>query len=66
MKQHVKQLKDLHQFDIVLKGDIKSIIENPREWAEKIAEDKIMEEMPRYLKARTLGENFAREINSNS
>ena len=58
----MKQLKELHQFDIVLTGDIKKIIENPQEWAEQSAEDALMREVPRYLKAKTLGENFAREI----
>ena len=58
----MKQLKELHQFDIALKGDIKAIIENPQEWAEEFAENAIVEEVPRYLKAKTLGENFAREI----
>ena len=58
----MKQLKDLHQFDIALEGDIKEIIENPQEWAEEQAESAIMKEVPRYLRAKTLGENFAREI----
>ena len=65
MKKHVKLLKELHQsLDIVLTGDINKIIENPQEWAEKFAEDALMKEVPRYLKAKTLGENFAREITS--
>ena len=58
----MKQLKELHQFDIALEGDIKKIIENPQEWAEEFAENALMKEVPRYLKAKTLGENFAREI----
>ena len=58
----MKQLKELQQFDIALEGDIKEIIENPQEWAEQFAEDVIMKEVPRYLKAKNLGENFAREI----
>ena len=59
----MKLLKELHQsLDIVLTGDIKKIIDNPQEWAEEFAEDVIMKEVPRYLKAKTLGENFAREI----
>ncbi len=62
MKQLVKQLKELQKFDITLEGSIEDIIENPQEWAENFAEEAIMKEMPRYLKARTLGENFAREI----
>ena len=58
----MKQLKELQKFDIALEGSIEDIIENPQEWAENFAEEAIMKEMPRYLKARTLGENFAREI----
>ena len=58
----MKQLKELHQFDITIEGDIKEIIADPGAWAEKFAEDIIMKEVPRYLKAKTLGENFAREI----
>ena len=63
LRKHVKQLKELHQsLDIVLTGDIEDIMANPQEWAEKFAEDALMKEVPRYLKAKTLGENFAREI----
>ena len=59
----MKQLKELHQsLDIVLTGDINKIIENPQEWAENFAEDVIMKEVPRDLKAKTLVENFSREI----
>ena len=59
----MKQLKELHQsLDITLTGYIEDIMANPQEWAEKIAEDALMKEVPRYLKAKTLGENFAREI----
>ena len=60
----MKQLKELHQFDITLEGDIKAIIESPQEWAEQFAEDAIMKEVPRYQKAKKLGENFARNITS--
>ena len=60
----MKQLKELHQFDIALTGDIKKIVENPQEWAEEFAESAIMKEVPRYLKAKNLGEKFAREITS--
>ena len=58
----MKQLKELHQFDITIEGDIKEIIADPGAWAEKFAEGAILKEVPRYLKAKTLGENFAREI----
>ena len=58
----MKQLKALHDFDITLEGNIKEIIADPGAWAEKFAEDVVVKEVPRYLKAKTLGENFAREI----
>ena len=59
----MKQLKELHQsLEITLSGNIEDIMANPQEWAEQFAEDAIMKEVPRYLKAKTLGENFAREI----
>ena len=59
----MKQLKELHQsLEITLTGNIEDIMANPQEWAEKFAEDTLMHEVPRYLKAKTLGENFAREI----
>ena len=35
---------------------------DPQAWAEEVAESIIMKEVPRYLKAKNLGENFAREI----
>ena len=60
----MKQLKDLHNFDITLEGDIKEIINDPQAWAEQFAESAILKEVPRYLKAKNLGENFAREITS--
>ena len=59
----MKQLKELHQsLEITLTGDIEDIMANPQEWAEQFAEEALMKEVPRYLKAKTLGENFAREI----
>ena len=60
----MKQLKELHNFNISLEGDIKEIIADPSAWAEEFAESVIVKEVPRYLKAKTLGENFAREITS--
>ena len=61
----MKLLKELHQsLDIVLTGNIKEIIADPGAWAEQFAEDTLMKEVPRYLKAKNLGEKFAREITS--
>ena len=63
LKKHAKQLKELLKFDIDLPQDsIEAIIENPAEWAEEIAENAIMSEIPRYYNAKKLGEKFAREI----
>ena len=59
----MKQLKELHQsLEITLEGKIEDLMANPQEWAEQFAEDVVVKEFPRYLKAKTLGENFAREI----
>ena len=41
---------------------MEAIIENPAEWAEEIAENAIMSQIPRYNNAKDLGEKFAREI----
>jgi len=60
----VKSLKELHQFSIDIEGDIKEIIADPGGWAERFAENVILKEVPRYLKAKNLGEQFAREITS--
>ena len=62
MRRLVKRLKELQQFDIALSGDIKEIIENPQEWAEEFAEKALVKEVPTYLKAKKIGEKFAREI----
>ena len=58
----MKQLKELQKFDITLEGNIENIMSDPQAWAEEVAESIIMKEVPRYLKAKNLGENFAREI----
>ena len=65
LKKHGNSLKALHQFDIPLpkREEIKEIIADPGAWAEEFGENSIMKYgLPRYLKAKTLGENFAREI----
>ena len=64
MKKHAKSLRELLKFDIELTGDIEAIMDNPQEWAEKFAEDAILKELPRYRKAKKMGEEFARKITS--
>ena len=62
LRKHAKQLRELHQFNLELTGDIVKILENPQEWAEKTAEEAIMGKLDVYKKAKKLGEEFAREI----
>ncbi len=63
LKKLAKQLKELLRFDIELPQDgMEAIIENPAEWAEEIAENAIMSQIPRYNKAKDLGEKFATKI----
>ena len=65
MKRLVKQLREQLNFNISLEGDIDTIMENPSEWAEQISENIIMGEVPRFIKAKNLGEKFARKIVEN-
>ena len=58
----MSNLKALHKFEVALEGDIEEIIDNPREWAEQIAEREILKYLPLYTKAFKLGEEFANEI----
>jgi len=58
----VSNLKELHKFEIELDGDVEEIIDNPRDWAEQIAEREILKHLPLYSKAVKLGEEFANEI----
>ena len=62
LRKHAKRLRELHQFNLELTGDIVKILENPQEWAEKTAEEAIMGKLDVYKKAKKLGEEFAREI----
>ena len=62
LRKHAKYLRELTKFDIELTGNIEEILENPQEWAEELAISAILEEVPRYQKAKEAGERFAREI----
>ena len=62
MREYAKNLKQLNKFKVELEGDVSKIIENPKEWAEKFAEQAIIQNIPRYLEAKVLGEEFANEI----
>ncbi len=62
MIEYAKKLKALNKFDIKLEGNIQSIMENPREWAELHAEKVVVENIPRYMNAKELGKEFADEV----
>ena len=52
----------MNKFDIKFKGKVEEIIKNPKEWAEKFAEHTVIDNIPRYIKAKKLGKEFADEI----
>ena len=62
MIEYAKKLKQLNKFKVELEGDVPEIINNPKEWAEKFAEQAIIQNIPRYLEAKRLGKGFANEI----
>ena len=64
LKKHAKSLRELLKFDIELTGKIEEILDDPQAWAEKFAEDAILKELPRYQKAKKMGEEFAERITS--
>ena len=66
MIEYAKKLKQLNKFKVELQGDDPEIINNPKEWAEKFAEQAIIQNIPRYLEAKKLGKEFADGIKSNS
>ena len=63
--EYAKKLKSLNKFDIEFEGNIQSIIESPREWAELFAEKVVVENIPRYMNAKELGREFADDIKNN-
>ena len=63
--EYAKKLRELNKFDINFEGDVKDIIENPKEWAEKFAEKVVVQNIPLYLEAKELGKEFASEIKDN-
>ena len=65
MIEYANKLKSLNKFDIEFEGNIQSIIESPREWAELFAEKVVVENIPRYMNAKELGREFADEIKNN-
>ena len=64
LRESVSKIKDLNKFDIDIDGDIAEIIEDPKVWAEKITNKILLQNVNRIMKARKLGEEFGKKINS--
>ncbi len=62
LREYVSKIKDLHKIDIEIDGDISEIILDPKEWAGKIANKILLENVNRIMKARKLGEEFGKTI----
>lgn len=64
MKEYVSKIKNLKDnINIDLDGDIADIIQDPKTWAESIAEAMIAQNAEKLIQARKLGEEFAKTIN---
>ena len=66
LREHVKLLRELFQFDLELPGKITDYLDNDlkpvSEMAESAAESAIVGKLDVYKKAKKMGEEFAREI----
>ena len=62
MKQLVKELKLLQNFKIQFEDSIEEILNSPREWAERVAEEQIILHINKYEKAKKLGKQFAKKL----
>ena len=65
--EFVTQLKDLNNIEVEIpKGNIKSIIENPSQYAKDFIEVSFAKFIPRYIKSYKLGKDFGKKLNDNS
>ena len=65
--EFVTQLKDLNDIEVEIpKGNIKSIIENPSQYAKDFIEVSFAKFIPRYIKSYKLGKEFGKELNVKS
>ena len=62
--EFVTQLKDLNDIEVEIpKGNIKSIIENPEQYAKDFIEVSFAKFIPRYIKSYKLGKDFGKKLN---
>ena len=64
--EFVTQLKQLNDIEVEIpKGNIKSIIESPEEYAKDFIEVSFAKFIPRYIKSYKLGKKFGKKLNGN-
>ena len=64
--EFVTQLKQLNDIKVEIpKANIKSIIEDPTQYAKDFIEVSFAKFIPRYIKAYKLGKDFGKKINDN-
>ena len=65
--EFVTQLKELNDIEVEIpKSNIKSIIENPSQYAKDFIEVSFAKFIPRYIKSYKLGKQFGKELNVKS
>ena len=65
--EFVTQLKDLNDIEVEIpKGNIKSIIQNPEQYAKDFIEVSFAKFIPRYIKSYKLGKEFGKKLNATS
>ena len=63
----VTELKQLNDIEVEIpKGNIKSIIDNPSQYAKDFIEVSFAKFIPRYIKAYKLGKGFGKKLNDTS
>ena len=65
--EFVTQLKNLNDIEVEIpKADIKSVIEDPGQYAKDFIEMSFVKFIPRYIKSYKLGKEFGKELNAKS
>ena len=65
--EFVTQLKDLNDIDIEIpRGNIKSIINDPEQYAKDFIEVSFAKFIPRYIKSYKLGKGCGKKLNDNN
>ena len=62
LREYVSKIKDLHNIDIEVDGDISEVILEPKAWGESIANKILLQNVDRIMKSRKLGEEFGKTI----